>query len=244
MADFSYIGVGKVYLREVGSAAGLIEVGNVSALSGNVTEDVRELRDFTQRGGGTYNEVRRIQSVEMAATLHDMSAANLARVVFGSAAAISTSAVVDESHANAFPGSFVPTNSPAATITTVKVGATTLDLNDDYTVVPGGILITDDGAIDYMGDTVLISYTPSAGNVVQALVTSSKEYEVFFSGLNEARSGKAVTFHGFRWKMGAATNLNLIGEDYLAMEVTGKLLKDTTKDGVAESQYYKVSIVT
>lgn len=241
--DFSYLGVGKVYMREVGAAAGFIEVGNCSSLAGTINEDVKELKDFTQPGGGTYNEVRRVESVEVGATLHDLSAANLARVVFGAAAAIATAPVTDEAHENAYPDTFVPTNKPG-TVTGVKVGMVTLDEGDDYTIVPGGILITSDGAIDYTGETVLISYTPSAGYIVEALVNSAKEYEIFFSGLNEARSGKAVTFHAYRWKMGAAQNLNFIGEDYLAMEVTGKLLKDSTKNGTSESQYFKTAIVT
>ena len=36
--------------------------------------------------------------------------------------------------------------------------------------------------------------------------------------------------------------LALIGEEYAAMEQTGKLLKDTTKVGVGVSQYFKAEI--
>lgn len=244
MADFSYFGRGKVYVREVGSSSGLEHIGNVSALRGVINENVIELEDYTDVGGGTYNEVRRIQSVEVTATLHDLNADNLARVIFGTAGAISTSQVLDESHASAYPGSFVPTANPAASIATVKVGMDTLTLGEDYTVVPGGILITEDGEIDYLGATVLITYTPSAGNAVEALLRSAKEYEFFFSALNEARSGKPVTFHAYRWLMGPAQSLDLITDAHLALPVTGKLLKDQTKNGTTQSQFFRVAIVT
>ncbi len=77
---------------------------------------------------------------------------------------------------------------------------------------------------------------------MQALTTSGKEYELYFEGLNEARSGKPVTVQAYRVKLGAAQALSLIGEDYAALEMTGKLLKDTSKSGVGVSQYFRVEI--
>ncbi len=61
MSDYSYIGVGKVYLREYGSAEAMRAVGNVTDLNFNVTEDSKELKDFTNTGGGTHNEARRVE---------------------------------------------------------------------------------------------------------------------------------------------------------------------------------------
>ena len=62
--DYSYLGSGKVFARVVGAAAGLRFLGNVIDLSFAVAEDNKELKDRTQPGGGTYNEVRRVESVE------------------------------------------------------------------------------------------------------------------------------------------------------------------------------------
>jgi hypothetical protein len=78
--------------------------------------------------------------------------------------------------------------------------------------------------------------------VVQALVASGKEYELVFDGLNEARTGKRTRVTAHRVKVGALANLGLIGEEYAAAEMTGKLLKDTTKNGTTISQYFKVEI--
>jgi hypothetical protein len=243
MSDFSYIGVGKVYMREVGASAGLIEVGNCSGLSFSITEETKELKDFTQGGGGTYNEVRRVSAVECSMTLHDMSKENLARAVFGSSSANSVTAVTNEAH-TAYKGALVQTNKPAASITAVTNvgGSTTYVLNTDYQVVPGGVLILAAGAITD-ASSIEIDYTPAASDVVEALTSSAKEYEMYFAGVNEARSGKSVNVHAYRVKLGAAQELSLIGEDYLAMELSGKVLKDTSKTG-GVSQYFKVQIVT
>lgn len=73
MTDYSYIGVGKLHLRVAGASAPLAFVGNCSALNFAVTEETKELKDYTQAGGGTYNEVRRVEAVECQMTLHDLS---------------------------------------------------------------------------------------------------------------------------------------------------------------------------
>lgn len=242
MTDYSYIGVGKIYARVSGAAAPLTEIGNCSALAFAVAEETRELKDYTQAGGGTYNEVRRVESVEASLTLHDLSPENLAKALFGDANAFTATPVTDEAHV-AYAGGFIPTNKPPASITAVTTtdGLTTYVLDTDYSVVPGGIVIIDGGAI-VNASNIHIDYTPKAGSAVEALLNSAQEYELFFSGLNEARSGKAVTVHAYRVKLGAAANLALIGEDYAALELTGKVLKDTSKNGTTVSQYFKVSV--
>lgn len=241
MEDYSYIGSGIIYGRIAGSAAAMLDFGNCSKLDFGITEDVKELKDFTKPGGGTYNEVRRIQAVEAKISAHDLNAANMARATLGTASSISVTPIVDESHI-AYAGGFIPTNFPAAGAIVVKEGIATLVENTDYTVVPGGIVVITGGALSD-GNTALLSYTPAAGNKVEALLNSSQEYELFFSGLNEARSGKAVHIHAYRVKLGAAGNLSLIGEEYAVIELTGKLLKDSTKNGTTVSQYFKASIV-
>lgn len=239
-ADYSYLGSGRIYLREIGSAGGLVEVGNCSALSFGVTEDTIELKDYTQPGGGTQNEVKRISAVEATMTIHDINATNLSRALYGSTTSVTTQAVTDELHADVVVGSFVPTNALPSAIGAVKVGSTVMVENTDYEVRPGGIVILD--ADINAGDDVLISYTRAAADIVQALTSSGKEYELLFDGLNEARSGKRTRVNAYRVKPGALQSLGLIGEEYGAIEVTGKVLKDTTKVGAGISQYFKVEI--
>ncbi len=241
MADYSYLGSGKVYLRDRSAATGLIEVGNCSALNFAVTEETKELKDYTQPGGGTYNEVKRISAVEASITMHDMSAANLARALYGSTSTTATGTVTDEAHADVNPGEFVATEFLPSAITSVKKGATTFVANEDYEARAGGIYIIPGGDI-VAGDDITITYTKAAADVVQALTNSGKEYELVFDGLNEARSGKRTRVTAHRIKIGALANLGLIGEEYAAIEATGKLLKDTGIVGAGISQYFKVEI--
>lgn len=172
MPDYSYIGRGRVLIKEYGASGTGAFVGDVSALTLRINEDIKELEDFTQVGGGTYNEVRRIQSVELTATLHDFSPENLAMVLYG-------------------------------TVTTATGTAT-----------------------------------------LQALTSASKVYDVVFEGLNEAQSGSVVTFHALRWRMGAAQALDLIGNDFGRLEVTGKLLADTTVVTAGLSRYFTIAMAT
>jgi hypothetical protein len=305
MSDYSYIGSGKIYLREVGASAGLLPIGNCSALSFAVTEDVKELKDHTQPGGGTYNEVRRVQSVEASISVHDLSPENLAKALFGSVAPITAGAVTDE-ELELYRGAIAPTvypidasvsptlaldetpitrdNSTAysqgdllvpamangfyykvttagtsdsgppefptepgqtvsdGTATLTCMGKVNLTLDTDFFVSGSGLVIADDAPITD-GEIYVAGYTKKAGNAVEALTSAAKEYELVFEGLNEARSGKAVTVHAYRVKLGAAQNLALIGDEYAVLEMTGKLLKDTSKVGGGVSQYFKVKVV-
>lgn len=309
MAEYSYLGSGKISLRVVGAAAPLLAVGNCSALSFNITEDVKELKDFTQPGGGTYNEVRRISAVEMSMTAHDFSPENLARALYGSVDVIATTPVTGEALGAGYKGGLlkfakVPNPTPApvvkhaqyaataranttayglnayvlpatpngfvykasiagtsggspptfpttlggtvvdGTVTWTNVGRDTLTANTDYEVTAGGVrLLSGASAFVTDGEQFIADYTPYAANVVQALTQSGQEYEIVFEGLNEARSGKPVIVSVYRGKLGAAQALPFIGEDFGALEVTGKVLKDTSKSGAGVSQYFTVALV-
>lgn len=301
-ADYSYLGSGKIYLREIGGSAGLIEAGNCSALNFSVNEDVKELKDFTQAGGGTQNEVRRISSVECSITFHDINATNLARALYGTASSVTSAAVVGES-VTVYPNALAPfANVPLSTVTpTVTTPTTTARANTTpYTLgqylIPAaangyyykvttagtsggtvptypttvGATVTDGTAVytvagkttpvagtDYelrggglfvfntlAGEVWTVGYTKAATDVINALTTPGKEYELFFDGLNEARSGKTTTVNAYRVRLGAAQDFALIGDDYAGLELTGKVLKDTTKTGAGISQYFAAKIVT
>lgn len=306
MTDYSYVGSGQIYLKEVGSLAGLLAIGNCSALSLAIAEDVKELKDFTQAGGGTYNEVRRIGSVEATISAHDFSPENLSKALFGTSTAIAAGTVTDEV-IPAYAGALAPTlyqldtavlplvDSQAGTAAAARanttayalnvylvpasangfyykvttagtsaaapptfpttVGGTVSDgtavltcmgkislvANTDFTYSGSGIVFTSTARVTG-GENYLVDYTKKAGNIVEALTSSAKEYELVFEGLNEARSGKPVTVHAYRVKLGAAQNLGLITEDFGVLEMTGKLLKDTSKTGNGISQYFKVKV--
>jgi len=244
MLDYSYIGSGKVYMREVGAAAPLAEVGNVSDLTLSPQEDTKELLDKTSPGGGTYNEVRRITGVDMAVTMHDVSPANLSRALYGSSTATIAGSVTGESVTGYNDGlnRLAHGGVQAVTKVTDSTATTTYVEGTDYETRPSGIFILAGGNITD-GETLLVDYDYVASDVIEALTTSGKEYELVFEGLNEARSDKQAILDCYRWRPGPAQNISMIGDDYAALTITGKLLKDTSKTGTGISQYFRAELV-
>lgn len=241
--DYSYMGIGRVFMRERGAAAPLLHIGNISVLNFGVEEDVKEQRDYTVVGGGQVADVRRIASVDCSMTLLDLDHKNIARAFFGTASEVVAGTVTDESH-TAYAGGFLPTAKPIDTTATVTVkeGVTTLVAGTDYTVSSAGITAIVGGAIGN-GDTILISYSSLAYGNVEAITTASKEYELHFEGLNEAKSGRAFHVQAYRVKFGATQVLDLITEDFASFEVKGSLLRDNTKTGNNISKFFKAQIV-
>lgn len=63
-----------------------------------VSEDQKELLDYTSAGGGTQNKIIRIKSIDASITLHDISPDNLAIALRGTTAAVTAGTVTDEPH--------------------------------------------------------------------------------------------------------------------------------------------------
>ena len=94
MANYAYMGKGIIKLTPEGGGTAR-DVGNVSALSFNISENIIKLPNYRTPGGGTYASVNRIESVQFTATLHDLSPENLAMVLFGTATVDGTKATIE-----------------------------------------------------------------------------------------------------------------------------------------------------
>jgi len=240
--DYSYIGVGPIYLRKIGGTDGLKPIGNVSELNFSAQEEQKELMDYTSAGGGTRNEKRRISGVEVSITMHDLSPDNLAIAMYGDTTAVTAGSVASE-EITAKLDSLIRLAHVAPTSVVVKnqAGDTTYVAGTDYETKPSGIIPLSTGAITE--DQVLdVAYSYPAQDVVQALTQDAGEYELLFDGINEARSGKAAVVNAHRVRFGAAQNLGLIGDDYAGLELTGKLLADDTQaEGI--SRFFTSTLV-
>jgi hypothetical protein len=240
MAIETWLGSGHVSLRVYGSTVPFQRVGNCSRLEFNLNETTIEQRDFTSGGGGTYDEVRRIESVEMGMTLHDLNTANLARVLYADTSSVASAAVSNELKVANLDRVIALAKMPL-TITSVKSqdDVTTYVAGDDYSLSGAGIYIPAGSSIPEDA-TVKVSYTCANYDVIEALTTTGLAYELMFEGLNEGGTNKRGNVHVYRVRIGAAQGLNWIGEDFAALEVTGKLLKDPTKSGAGKSTYFRV----
>lgn len=128
------------------------------------------------------------------------------------------------------------------TVTWDDLGTTSLTADVDFTRVRAGIIPL--GGKLSTGDAgIKASYTGLADSVVEGLVNSGLEVELFFDGLNEAQSGRAVQITAYKAKPSPG-NLDFIGDDYAGLQLTFELIKDTTKNGTSVSQYYKVKSAT
>lgn len=77
---------------------------------------------------------------------------------------------------------------------------------------------------------------------IEALTTGAQTFEMIFSGVNEANTGKTVTVTVHRAKIGAAQGLGFIGDDFAALEITGEVLIDTSIVTPGLSQFFKVEM--
>jgi hypothetical protein len=242
--DYSYIGVGQIYMRDRNQVGGgLVPIGNVSALTLAVSEETKAQRDYARAGGGTKNEVRRIEGVEASITIHDLSAENLALALYGDATAVDAGTVSQEV-ITVVKGALVPLAHVGPTDVVVTedtdTDPATYTAGTDYEVRPGGIWFPSTTTIP--GATVRVAYSHPAQDVVQALTQAAGEYELLFDGINEARSGKASVVRIHRLRFGPAAALDLIGDDYAGLELTGTLLTDDTQ-GAGLSRFFNAKVV-
>jgi hypothetical protein len=138
-----------------------------------------------------------------------------------------------------------PTNGSTVTdggVTWDDLGTTSLTEDVDYTRVRAGLIPL--GGKLATGDAgIKASYTGLADSIVQALVDSGQEFELFFDGLNEANSGKAVQVTLFKSKP-SPSSIDFIADDYAGLELNFEVVKDSTKNGTTASQYYTIKSVT
>lgn len=244
--EASFIGVGTIYIRLKGGTKGLQRIGNCSELSYSFEEDKKEMKDYENAGGGNKNVITRISNFTGSLKVHDYTADSLALALRGEAAVVTTGTVTDEAHTSlGVDGEFIPfdfTPDMAETVTVKKTDNTALAVNTDYTLGHNGIVVVGDGGIDATG--VKISYTKAASEVMEALVESGQEFELFMDGLNEAQSGKPVSVRNHRVKFSPTSGLGFLGGEFGEIPLEFEVLSDSTIVGAGLSKFMKVQQAT
>lgn len=241
----SYIGTGKIKIAAYSSGASFaarkfLDVGNASTLEFSFSEEKKELKDYQDPAGGVAASVSKVDKVEGKISLRNFSASNLAMALWGTTATLNTTAITGEAHViNA--GAFIPTNRLINTSVApvIKKGVTVISTND-YTVSKGGITIaaTIGTATVVDGDAITIDYTPVASADVQALVNAAPDVSIMFEGVNAVNS-KYGTTRIYKAKLGVASNVSLIGDDFATLDISFTVQKDTTVVGAGISQFIK-----
>jgi hypothetical protein len=91
---------------------------------------------------------------------------------------------------------------------------------------------------------VLFGTATTIGEVatIEALTTGAQTFSMVFAGINEAATGKTVTVTVHRAKIGAASGLGFIGDDFGSLDITGEVLIDTSIIAAGKSQFFKVDM--
>ena len=241
----AFQGRGKIKIADFSSGAtfgarAFRDVGNASVFKFAFSEDKKELLDYQDPAGGNAASVSKINSITGDMDLRDFNVDNFALATWGTTAALAATAIVGESGHTIVPNKFIPTariiNTTIAPV--VKKGATVI-LAADYVVSPGGITISPaitTGTV-VSGDAITIDYTPQAGNDVQALINSSPVVSVFFEGINIV-TGKYATVRIHRAKLGVASGVDLIGDDFGSLPISITMEKDSTIVAAGASKFF------
>lgn len=131
-------------------------------------------------------------------------------------------------------------------VTWSDFGATTLEKDTHYAVGRSGVTMLAGAAALLTSDkgvALTIGYTRNASYLIQTLVDSGTEYEVIFDGLNENDSGNPVVVKDYRVKFSPTSGLDLIGDDFGALELSFTVLKDESISGTGISQFSAVQMV-
>lgn len=241
------VGFGELQIAKYSSGAtfnsrAFVSAENASAFSLSASEDKKSLLDSVGGGGGVDAALVRLSDVTGAIDLRHFTNANLAMLLWGSTAPLTTTAIVGEAGGKIIPGNYVPTkrliNTSVAVV--VKKGATVI-LPADYTVRNSGILIsaTITTATVISGDPITIDYTPKASSVIEALTSSAIDVSILYDGGNEV-DGKRGVWSIYKAKLGALQNLSLIGDDFATAAVSFTVQRDDTI--LTGSKYFKAEI--
>jgi hypothetical protein len=244
--EMSYIGVGAIYLQLIGSAGGLLNIGNCSQLEYAFDEEKQELPNYMTPGGGNANVQSKISSFTGSLVLHDFTAENLALALRGAVTAVAAGTVTDEVQECAgVDGELIPFDFPidhSAAITVKTAADAPLTLDTDYSVTSTGIIVIGDGDIDNTG--VKVSYTKAVGAIMEALVASGQEFRLHFDGVNDAQTGKPVAIKNHRIKFSPTSGLAFLGSEFGEIPLEFDVLSDPNVVGTGLSKYMSIAQAT
>ena len=244
----SFIGGGKIYIKEVGALAAMLAVGNADNFTFAIAEDKKTQRNFTQKGGGNIASQSAITDVTATVNALSFQPNALAIALRSLVNTVTSGAVADEAHA-AYKGGFLKLVKLPDVDTTVTVtgtgGTPTYVLGTDYTIGNAGIEITEASNIPDSvagANNIEVTYTAVESYNIEGITRAAVEYEIIFDGFNDADDGKTVAVTCHKVKFSPSSALDLISEDYGSLPLNFEVLADTDKDGSAESQYFKMEI--
>jgi len=235
MADKTILGVGQM------AVDGRV-IENPTTFEIALEYDDISLPNTGTPGGGEYVKKSRIASIGFTATIHDYSAATLARLLSGDASSVASSVVSDESMTSS-SGKLVATalviDTDVSPVVTSDPAGTTYVEGTDYIVSAAGIRTLSAGSISD-ATPLLVSYTSYASGKVEMATTIAADVAIIFDGWND-QENVPVVGEFYKVSLRGDGGLPLISEEYGAATLAGSMLQDTTKTG-GLSKYGKLTV--
>lgn len=240
MASPTGILKGTLYLKKVGETQ-LLPTGNATKITLSHEIEEKSIPNTQNPGGGNHDSFKRPKAVKLAVAFRNMSKQVL-EIAFGAkVTAVTGGAVTAEAHNDIVLGSLIKTvkRQDLALAMTVKKGATTYVEGTDYQRVRAGIIPLATGTM-VAGDDITIDYTAVATSRVDGLMYTSTEFAGLFDGINE-RNGAPLLGDLYRLVFGPATNVELVGDDFVSFDCDAECLADESKPAT-ESPFYHFDI--
>lgn len=240
MKNYTFVGKGEVFIAPIGG--NMRPIGNCDKVSLGFDEEVIELKDFTKQGGGLANSLSRISKAQLNLNLFEFSPQNIALATFGQTRNELENTIHNERHVVESEGMIVLEKPFVSNVVIENMTDGTLyQEGKDYRMRSGSLFIPNTSSIP-VGTEVEISYDHGQTDVIEMLVSSGKEYRIYFEGLNEARSGKRSTLEIYRAKFNPASSIDMVGSEFGAIELNANILSDLTKTGDGISSFMKMNI--
>ncbi|MGY8830716.1 MAG: phage tail tube protein [Pseudomonadales bacterium] len=238
--DKYFYGQGKVELAEIlsgGTLGPFIWVGDVSELSGTMSQAAITHRESFSGKKAKVREFFTELGIDWSATLHKIDADNIAKFSLGTL----TSQVAGTVSAEAFPAGLVGGD----VIQLAKTNVTSLVLTDSATPTPATLVRGTHYEYDVFGDVELLTlptspaptqpfkaaYSHGATRQAALLNGTRKNYVMRYKGINLAENDKPVLLEVYKVSPGLLQTLAMItsGNQLAGAPVTFTSLLDTSK---------------
>lgn len=242
--DRSFIGEGIIYARAYQSTDPLLDIGNCDTYNLSFATNRTTLPNY--RGGGGNRNVRElVTDVTATIGMFDITSTNLARVTKAKIVEVAAGAVTAEVLAcNGVEGELIPFKhlpDMTAPVTLVTAADAALSAGQDYLLTPHGVVVTAGSLITDAG--IKATYTKLKSSAVQMLAGSQVELELFIAGLNDAQSGEPFALRAHRVKFGLASEIPVLGQEYLRLEAPAELLSDDRIVATGISKFCQMDLV-
>ena len=235
----SFIGKGTVLLDRyiAGVSDGFCHLGNCTAVSIEAANiEKKTLKDATQALAPTIKEVVTAVEFGIKIAMRQMNSYNLALFGMGTTGStVQTGATAtDESHTSIGVDRFVRLNkNHASSITTVTVGVTPKTAGTDYLatteMLQRGLIYIPAGSTIAPGATILVTYpyTSFTKPVIKLATSSTVEGGLHF--FSDPSAGEDWDVRIWNASLAPEGSLELIGEDYNTLNLSGKIQADVVR---------------